>query len=79
MTKLSQEIATSDQVMRTELPARFVKPTHANVLVDTAKRLQRLQSRAAKLRKDLKHVTEQIKTAKRELKALTSAISAGRS
>jgi Skp family chaperone for outer membrane proteins len=60
-----------------ELPARYTKPTHANLLIDVAKRLQRLQTRAARLRKELKRTDQEIKHARRELGALAQQLKRG--
>jgi F0F1-type ATP synthase epsilon subunit len=75
--RIAAEVAEASRALANDLPVRHVKPTHANVLIDTAKRLQRLQSRAAKLRKALATTTRDIRHAKKELKALAQAIGRG--
>jgi hypothetical protein len=74
--RLAADVAAASHPSN-ELPARFVKPTHSNMLIDVAKRLQRLQTRGAKLRKDLKRNDADIRLAKRDLRALTQQISKG--
>lgn len=77
MNRLAMEVAAASKVLENELPSRYVKPTHSNVLIDTAKRLQRLQTRAGKLRRDLKATTAEIRLAKRGLRALAQQMSRG--
>jgi hypothetical protein len=67
----------ASKVLENKLPAAFVKPTYGNALIDTAKRLQRLQTKAGKLRRDLKATVTAIRVAKRELKALVQQIGRG--
>lgn len=78
MNRIAAEVAEAS-VLTTELAATAIykKPTHANVLVDVAKRLQRLQSRAARQRRDLKATLADIRIARRELKALAAQIGKG--
>lgn len=77
MKKLAREVGEAARVLEHELPARHVKPTRSNLLIETAKRLQRLQTRAAKLRKELKAALHDIRAAKRDLKALAREIGRG--
>lgn len=67
--RLAGDIATA-ATAASGAPARFVKPTSSNMLVDVAKRLQRLQTRGARLRKESKRNDADIRAAKRELQAL---------
>jgi hypothetical protein len=77
MSRLSIEVAAASKVLENHLPAAFVKPTYGNALIDTAKRLQRLQTKAGKLRRDLRAAEAAIRAAKRELKALALQIGRG--
>lgn len=77
MTRLAQEVANVSKVLDNELPARFVKTGHADVLVQTAKRLERLQARRRKLRRELKNVDSDIRLEKRTLRALIQSIGKG--
>jgi ribosomal protein L7Ae-like RNA K-turn-binding protein len=77
MKRMAREIAEAHMAVTNELPARFVKPTRSNMLIDVAKKLQRLQTRAAKLRKYLKATTTEIRHQKRTLKALAHEIGRG--
>jgi hypothetical protein len=69
-TKLRSEAALASLALRTELPT-----THAGKLRDVdnvvaaAKRLQRLQTRRSKLRRDLRAVEADIKHARKMLRA----------
>jgi hypothetical protein len=75
MSRLSREVAEASRVLENELPsARFVKPSTGNALVDSAKRVQRLSTKAAKLRRELKTVEADIRTEKRHLKALCQEV-----
>lgn len=56
---------------------QFAKQTYQDELVRVAKRLQRLQTTRAKYRRGLKGCDQDIKTAKRELKALCAQLSRG--
>jgi septal ring factor EnvC (AmiA/AmiB activator) len=47
------------------------------MLIDIAKRLQRLQTRGAKLRKELKRNDTDIRHVKRELRALSQQLTRG--
>jgi hypothetical protein len=73
-----REVAEAALVLANELPARTVKhETRSNMLIDTAKRLQRMQSRRARVRKELKALDHDIRYAKRELRALVAVIGRG--
>ena len=73
-----REVAEASIVLANDLPARSVKhATRSNMLIDTAKRLQRLQTRRARVRKELKTIDHDIRHAKRELRALAQAIGRG--
>lgn len=76
-SRLSREVAEASRALESELPARYVKPTHANLLVDVAKRLQRLQTSRAKLRKELRSIEREISIQKKQLKALAQQIGRG--
>lgn len=76
-TRLSQEVANASKVLANELPNKFVKSGYTDVLVATAKKLERLQNRRRKVRKELKTLNEDIRLAKRELKALAQQIGRG--
>ena len=79
--KMSREVAEAYQQLETPDPdmvLRFTKPTHANVLVDIAKRLQRLQTKRSKLKRELKRVNADIRASKRELKAMAREIGRGK-
>jgi septal ring factor EnvC (AmiA/AmiB activator) len=73
--RLAADIATASTL--DTRPARFVKPTESNMLIDIAKRLQRLQTRGAKLRKELKRNDTDIRHVKRELRALSQQLTRG--
>jgi F0F1-type ATP synthase membrane subunit b/b' len=69
--RLAKEVAEGSRVTA----ARFVKPTHGNALVEAAKRVQRLQTKASKLRRELKAVQRDLSAEKRTMRALMQAIS----
>jgi cell division septum initiation protein DivIVA len=71
--RLTKEVAEASRVTT----ARFVQPTHSNALVDAAKRVQRLQAKAAKLRRELKAVQRELSAEKRSRRALMQAMSGG--
>lgn len=73
----ASEIAEASIALANDLPVAYVKPTYSNALIDTAKRLQRLQSKAKRLRRELKTIAQDIKTTKRELKALAAELKRG--
>jgi len=75
--RLAGDIATAATLAADGGRARFAKPTDSNMLIDVAKRLQRLQTRGARLRKESKRNDADIRAAKRELKALSQRV-AGR-
>ena len=79
-TSLNDLLSNEDAalVLSNELPSHFVKPTHSNVLVDIAKRLQRLQTKRAKLKRELKKIDADIKHSKKELRAVSADIGRGR-
>jgi len=82
VNRLAAEVAEAsrllgdDHPLTTELrkPAIFVKPTTGNALVDCAKRVQRLSSKASRLRRELKTVEQNLKVEKRHLKALVQEV-----
>ncbi len=77
--QLAREIAEASRVLDTELPYRTVKRnTTGNVLVDAAKRVQRLQTKARRLRRELKATLADLKAEQRIMKALIREISAGK-
>lgn len=77
-SRLSQEVAAASRVLTSELGTPiYQKPTRSNLLIDTAKRLQRLQTKASKLKKDLKRTVGEVKAAKRLLKSLAQEIGKG--
>lgn len=77
-SRIASEVAEA-MTLTTELAetAIYRKPTHANVLVDIAKKLQRLQTRAARQKKELKATLLDIRIAKRKLKAIAGQIGKG--
>lgn len=77
MTKLSREVGEAALALETNLPPVYVRPTKSNALIEIAKKLQRLQTKAARLRRDLRVTLHDIRTAKRELKALAQSIGRG--
>jgi septal ring factor EnvC (AmiA/AmiB activator) len=74
--RLAADVASASTIDASR-PARFVKPTESNMLIDIAKRLQRLQTRGAKLRKELKRNDTDIRHVKRELRALSQQLTRG--
>ncbi len=77
-SRLALEVAEASKVLDTELSAvSYRRPTHANVLVDIAKKLQRLQTKAKRQRRELATTLADIKTAKRELRAVAQAMGKG--
>src|SRR5438128_2287811 len=70
---LAREVAQADTVLTNHLPAIYVKPTRSNFLIDTAKKLQRLQTKASKLRRELKVTEAEIRMRKHELRAVAAA------
>lgn len=84
MSRLSREVAEAsrlvgqDSPLSTELPSPiFRRPTTGHALVDAAKRVQRLQTKAARLRRELKTTEADLKTEKKHLKALVNEIAKG--
>lgn len=75
MSKLSREVAEASRVADHDLPSRFVSAKQTDVLVQTAKRLQRLQTRRGRLKKELRKVEQDIRLEKRHLNALVQSIS----
>lgn len=71
------EIAEASLALANELPARVVKTTHADVLVQAAKRLERLQAKRRKLRRELKQVDADIRFEKKSLRALVQQVGKG--
>jgi peroxiredoxin len=74
-----REVAEASLVLQNELPARQLAAgtSRSNLLIDTAKRLQRLQTRRARLRKDLKAVEADIRHTKKMLRGRATAIGRG--
>ena len=72
-----REVAEASLALAHDLPVRHANVSRSNMLIDTAKRLQRLQTRRAKLRKELKTVEADIRHAKKELRALAQVIGRG--
>jgi septal ring factor EnvC (AmiA/AmiB activator) len=74
-----REVAEAAFALDNDLPVRQIANNNnrSNMLIDTAKRLQRLQSRRARVRKELKSIDADIRHAKRELKALAQVIGRG--
>lgn len=68
--KLAREVANARIVLDNELPSKQAARHQTNAVIDEAKRLQRLQTRRAKLRKELRQVDKDIRHSKRMLKAL---------
>jgi len=75
---LAHEIANADNVLKNELPSVRVNPNRGSFLVETAKKLQRLQTRAAKLRKELKATELAIRSTKKDLKYASTLIGGGK-
>lgn len=75
---LAMEVAQADTVLRNELPSIYRKPTRSNFLIETAKQLQRLQTKASKLRRALKVTEAEIRLRKHELRAVAAAAEAPR-
>jgi hypothetical protein len=78
MHRTRNEVAEATMALVTELPARHSKPTYGNMLIDVAKRLQRLQTRAKRLRKELKTTDRDIRRAKKELRVLAHEVGSGK-
>lgn len=76
-TEVAAAMTEAERAVAIYSTAIFRKPTHANVLVDIAKKLQRLQTRATRQRRELATTLADIKIAKRELRDLTKAIGTG--
>lgn len=77
MRRLSSEVAEASVVLTNELHAIHKKPTHANVLVDLAKKFQRLQSKARRQRRELTGTLGEIRITKKEMKALIAEMGKG--
>jgi hypothetical protein len=75
---LPNEIANAYNVLTNELPSAVGKYTKTDVLVEHAKKLQRLQTKAGKLRRELKATEQAIREAKRNLKGIAQAIGRGK-
>jgi hypothetical protein len=78
MTTLALEIANADNVLKNELPSARVNPNRGSFLVETAKKLQRLQTKAARLRKELKATEAAIRSTKKDLKYASTLIGGGK-
>lgn len=74
MKHISHEVAEASRAAA----AKFTSAKYTDVLVQTAKQLERLQARRRRLRKDLKQVEESIRCAKRELRMLAQQIGKGK-
>ena len=72
-----REVAEAAFALANDLPVRHANVSRSNMLIDTAKRLQRLQSRRARVRKELKTIEADIRHAKKELRALAQVIGRG--
>jgi hypothetical protein len=68
--RLHQEVADAYNVLENELPSKQARPSTARVIVDYAKQLQRAQTKARRLRKELKRVEQDIRVIKRMLKGV---------
>jgi hypothetical protein len=68
--RLHQEVADAYNVLKNELPSKQARPSTARVIVDYAKQLQRAQTKARRLRKELKRVEQDIRVIKRMLKGV---------
>jgi septal ring factor EnvC (AmiA/AmiB activator) len=74
MSRVSQEVA---RALTNDLEPKYTKPSFVTEIVAVAKRLQRDQAHRRSLRMRLKQTDARIKTLKRELKALSSALQKG--
>lgn len=80
MTMLRREVAQAVVMQRLELEHRQrrpVAPGHSKFLVQQAKRLERLQDRRRKLRRELRRVEQDIKTQRRLLAAVQRELAQG--
>jgi hypothetical protein len=76
--EVATEVANASMVLDNELESRITPRTgRADFLVQTAKQLQRLQTKRSKMRRDLKVIEQEIRMRKRELKALAQEIKTG--
>jgi septal ring factor EnvC (AmiA/AmiB activator) len=73
-SRVSREIAEASRV-RDGAHTRRPRVKHTDVLVDTARQLERLQAKRRRLRKELREIETNIKHAKRELRALAAQVS----
>jgi len=82
--RMSLEIAEASRQLGPDTPidrprpAIFTKATTPNVLVDCAKRVQRLQTKAARLRRELKTVEADLRHEKKTMRALVNEIARGK-
>lgn len=80
MTQLSREVAQAAVMRGLELEHRQRRPLpagHSKLLVQQAKRLERLQDRRRKLRRELRRVEQEIKTQRRLLAAVQRELAQG--
>lgn len=68
----AQEVANADRALVNELPSKQAR--RSNGLVESAKRIQRLQTKAAKLRRQLKAVQFEIRHEKKMLRGLATYV-----
>jgi hypothetical protein len=67
---LAQEVANASRVLQNDLEAKQQRtPRDYSIVVEEARRLERLQARRRKLRRDLRAIEADIRHSKKMLKA----------
>jgi seryl-tRNA synthetase len=77
MSKLSREVGEASKALTNDLPARFVSTKHTDALIQSAKKIQRMQNRRNALRRELRKLEQDIRHEKKMLKAMAAAIGKG--
>jgi hypothetical protein len=69
VSRVRKEIAEASRVLENELPARQAAPRNQNLVIEEARRLERLMAKRRRLRRELRVVDADIKHARKMLKA----------
>jgi ribosomal protein L35 len=69
MRKIAREVAEASHVLQNELPAAQRAPRNQNLVIEEARRLERLMAKRRRLRRELRVVDADIKHARKMLKA----------
>lgn len=72
-SKLALETANAFRALENELPAKQVTPTSRNLVIDEARRLERLLAKRRRLKRELRALDRDIKHSRRMLKAFAGS------